>query len=161
MDNRNKKMGKTTRPHGKNLRKGRFSEPGRTYMVTMTPLGRRPVFGDFTAARELIGVMMGHDQRGFTRTLCFVVMPDHLHWMMELGRVKDLGRVVQALKSLVSRRLGGPVFQRGFYDHAVRREEDIKSLARYIVANPLRAGLVERINDYPHWDAVWMQGKNP
>jgi putative transposase len=30
------------------------------------------------------------------------------------------------------------------------------SIARYIVANPLRAGLVERLGDYPHWDAVWL-----
>jgi hypothetical protein len=29
-------------------------------------------------------------------------------------------------------------------------------LARYIVANPLRAGLVEHLGDYPHWDAVWL-----
>jgi len=29
-------------------------------------------------------------------------------------------------------------------------------MARYIVANPLRAGLVERIGDYPLWDATWL-----
>jgi len=28
--------------------------------------------------------------------------------------------------------------------------------ALYIVANPLRAGLVERLGDCPHWDAVWL-----
>ncbi|MES9878966.1 MAG: transposase, partial [Candidatus Sedimenticola sp. 1PA] len=33
---------------------------------------------------------------------------------------------------------------------------DIKELARYIVANPLRGGLVESIGDYPHWDAMWL-----
>ena len=44
----------------------------------------------------------------------------------------------------------------GYYDHAIRKEEDIKGLAHYIIANPLRAGLVTNINDYPHWDAVWM-----
>ncbi|MFV3290267.1 transposase, partial [Pseudomonas sp. NY11955] len=29
-------------------------------------------------------------------------------------------------------------------------------VARYIVANPIRAGLVSRVGDYPHWDAVWL-----
>ena len=29
-------------------------------------------------------------------------------------------------------------------------------LARYVVANPLRAGLVEKLGDYPLWDAVWV-----
>lgn len=47
-------------------------------------------------------------------------------------------------------------WQRGFFDRAIRREDDLVSIARYIVANPLRAGLVERIGDYAHWDSVWM-----
>jgi len=32
----------------------------------------------------------------------------------------------------------------------------VQATARYIVANPLRAGLVERLGDYPLWDAVWL-----
>ncbi len=43
-----------------------------------------------------------------------------------------------------------------FHDRAMRKEEDLKAAARYIVANPLRAGLVERCGDYPLWDAVWL-----
>ena len=42
------------------------------------------------------------------------------------------------------------------YDHALRKDEDVKKIARYIIANPLRAGLVEKIEDYPYWDAVWL-----
>jgi REP element-mobilizing transposase RayT len=144
------------KPHGKNLRKGRFSQPGRIYCLTMVCLNRCPVLKDFQTARLVVRVMMGHEERGFAHTLYFVVMPDHLHWLMRLGDRKDLGAVVQSLKSMVSRGIGKSVFQRGYYDHGVRREEDIKGVARYIVANPLRKGLVENINDYPHWDAVWL-----
>ena len=43
--------------------------------------------------------------------------------------------------------------------HAVRREEDIRALARYIVAKPLRAGLVEWTGDYRLSDAVWLKAK--
>lgn len=99
---------------------------------------------------------MGHDQLGFAKTLCFVVMPDHFHWMMQLGEIKTLGETIHALKAITSRRVGKAIFQKGYYDHAVREEKDIKELARYIVANPLRAELVRDINDYPHWDAIWM-----
>jgi REP element-mobilizing transposase RayT len=53
-------------------------------------------------------------------------------------------------------RSSNPVWQRGFHDHALRRDEDIVRVARYIVANPLRAGLVSRIGDYPLWDSVWV-----
>jgi putative transposase len=48
------------------------------------------------------------------------------------------------------------VWQRGFYDRAIRKEEDLLAVARYIVANPLRAGLVSQLSDYPFWDAVWL-----
>ena len=52
--------------------------------------------------------------------------------------------------------IGQPVWQRGYHDHAVRREEDIKSLARYVIANPVRAGLSYSVGSYPHWDAAWL-----
>ncbi len=145
-----------SKPHAKNLRKGRFSEPGRIYVITMVIRKRRPAFNNFKNARSLIQVLMDHERAGFAKTLCFVVMPDHLHWMMQLGCDKNLGKTIHALKSITSRRVGSSIFQKGYYDHAVRKEEDIKTLARYIVANPLRAGLVNNINDYPHWDAVWL-----
>ncbi|MFO1311380.1 MAG: hypothetical protein U1F41_04875 [Burkholderiales bacterium] len=51
---------------------------------------------------------------------------------------------------------GGGLWQRGFHDHALRREEDIVDVARYVVANPLRAGLVGRIGDYPFWNCAWL-----
>jgi hypothetical protein len=38
----------------------------------------------------------------------------------------------------------------------LRRQDDVRAVARYIVANPLRAGLVRDIGDYSHWDAVWL-----
>jgi len=50
----------------------------------------------------------------------------------------------------------GPVWEPAFHDRALRREDDMRSVARYIVANPLRAGLVDRIGDYPFWDCIWL-----
>ncbi|MNC83563.1 hypothetical protein D3C75_1375940 [compost metagenome] len=50
----------------------------------------------------------------------------------------------------------GRLWQAGYHDRAIRREDDVKTAARYIIANPLRAGLVKRIGDYPLWDAIWL-----
>ena len=83
-------------------------------------------------------------------------MPDHLHWLMQLGEEKDLSSLVQQVKSWASKAIGKSIWQKGFYDHAVRKEEDIKNIARYIVANPLRTNIVNKLNDYPHWDAIWL-----
>jgi hypothetical protein len=66
------------------------------------------------------------------------------------------------VKSLSSREIHadgnyrGHVWQRGFHDRALRGDEDLPAVARYIVANPLRAGLVRSVRDYPHWYAKWV-----
>ncbi len=88
-------------------------------------------------------------------------MPDHVHWLIELQDV-TLGTLMCRFKSRSShalRKAGAravPVWQAGYHDHALRREEDVSSAARYIIVNPVRAGLVSKVGDYPHWDAIWV-----
>ncbi|OOC09456.1 REP-associated tyrosine transposase [Thioalkalivibrio halophilus] len=144
------------RPHAEALRRGRYSEPGRIYLVTTVTRDRTPVFQDLWAARALIGTLRYADRENHAETLAFVVMPDHLHWLMSLGEVESLSTVVRSIKAVTSRRLGHAVWQPGFHDRALRREEELLPIARYIAANPLRAGLVRKLGDYPHWDAVWL-----
>mgnify|MGYP001033723248 FL=1 len=144
------------RPHGKNLRRGRVSLTGQVYHITTVTLGREPVFSELRNARFLINTLRQAQVRDEASTLAFVVMPDHLHWLMQLGEGQSLSRVVRAVKVVASHRLGKGIWQKGFHDHALRSDEDLAGVARYIVANPLRAGLVEHLGDYPHWDAVWL-----
>jgi REP element-mobilizing transposase RayT len=144
------------RPHGKDLRKGRFSEADRVYHITTATRQRMPVFADFPAARTLIQVLRGYECCGDANTLAFVVMPDHVHWLMQLGSELELSRIVGDMKSITAHCLGMNIWQSGFHDHALRKEEDVIGVARYIVANPLRAGLVRSLKDYPHWDSVWL-----
>ena len=75
---------------------------------------------------------------------------------MQLGDVDSLSQCVQRLKSLSSKALQSALWQKGFHDRAVRKEEDLAAIARYIVYNPVRAGLVHKVGAYPHWDAVWI-----
>ena len=143
--------------HAAKLRKGRVSIPGQVYLVTTVTKRRRPLFLSFERARMLVGVLRECEQNQLAHTLAFVVMPDHLHWLMCLEEKRTLSSVVGAVKSISARRFGGGRrWQPGFHDHALRKEEDLVSLARYVVANPLRAGLVSRLGDYPHWDAIWL-----
>jgi len=69
---------------------------------------------------------------------------------------EDLSKVVGRVKSLTARDIGRSMWQSGLPDHALRREEDIRSAARYIVANPVRPGLVDGIGLDPHRDAIWL-----
>jgi len=144
-------------PHGQGhrLRLGRRSEPGGWYHVITRTRDHRPVFADLPAARTLIAVLADENRREHARTLAFVVMPDHLHWLLELGD-ETLPQVVGTVKSVSAHRLGQRIWQPGFFDHAIRREEDARTIGQYIIANPVRAGLVDHVGEYPHWDAVWL-----
>ena len=144
------------KPRGKDLRKGRVSLPGQAYHITTITLDRRPIFSDLRSVRLLINALRAAQTRDEATTLAFVVMPDHLHWLLQLEADTSLSAVVGAVKAVTAHGLGARVWQGGFHDHALRQEEDLAKLARYIVANPLRAGLVQRVGDYPHWDAVWL-----
>jgi REP element-mobilizing transposase RayT len=144
------------------LRRGRYTEKNRIYHVTTATAQRKPVFGDFALGRIVVRTLRRQDESGLTETLAFVVMPDHLHWLVRITGGRDLSSCVRAVKSYSARQIKkasgnrGLVWQRCFYDHALRDETEIENAARYIVANPLRAGLVKRFGDYPLWDAKWV-----
>lgn len=144
------------------LRKGRYSEAGRIYLITAVLSERRPLFQDFYLARLVVAEMRRLDESAEVDSLAWVVMPDHVHWLLSLGEYANLSVVVKSLKArsamAINRALGveGSVWQRAFHDHALRRDEDILTLARYVISNPLRAGLVNSVGDYPHWDCKWL-----
>jgi putative transposase len=142
--------------HARNLRIGRYSEQGRIYLVTAVTKNRIPWFRDLWKARCQVCCMREAQQRGLADTLAYVLMPDHLHWLMSLGGVRSLSTVVGGVKSTSAHHLGHCIWQPGFHDHALRQEEDLVDVARYVVANPLRAGLVKSLRDYPYWDSVWL-----
>ncbi len=139
----------------------RFSETSRLYLLTSTTLNRAPIFNDFHSARLLVAELRQAEEEGAARSLAWVVMPDHFHWLVELGpaSLKHLMRRVKSRSTMmINRHRGrsGQLWQKGFHDRALRREEDVQDVARYIVMNPKRTGLVTRAGDYPHWDAIWL-----
>ena len=143
------------------LRKGRVSLRGQIYLVTSLTAQRKRIFENPFLAREVIAALRAQDLSGATRTLAFVVMPDHVHWLFELSTRATVSRVVKQVKGSsalrINLRLGreGSVWQPSFHDHALRDEECLMSAARYVIMNPVRAALVKRVGDYPHWDSVW------
>ncbi|MHA3737035.1 REP-associated tyrosine transposase [Pseudomonas sp. Eth.TT006] len=143
------------------LRKGRYSEVGRVYSLTVVVEERRPVFSDWRMGRLLVAQMRAADEAGLVESLAWVIMPDHLHWLVELKQ-GSLAQLMCRVKARSCRSINlmsgsqGSLWQRGYYDRALRRDEDLKAAARYIVMNPLRAGLVQRLGDYPLWDAIWL-----
>ena len=92
-------------------------------------------------------------------------MPDHWHGLVELAGEADLAQMMKRMKGTSSRIAGlhdervRPLWAKGFHDRALRDGETVIQAARYIVANPLRAGLVNNVMDYPYWDAEFMNAE--
>ncbi|KAA0950351.1 MULTISPECIES: transposase [unclassified Pseudomonas] len=148
-------------PHAHHLRTGRYSEPGRFYLLTAVTHQRQPAFKDWRMGRLVVNEFRRAEEDGKATSVAWVVMPDHFHWLIELHN-GDLPKLMQATKSRSARAINKArglhetLWQKGYFDRALRREEDLKAMARYIVGNPLRAGIVDHIGEYSLWDAMWL-----
>jgi putative transposase len=86
--------------------------------------------------------------------IAYCFMPDHVHLLIE-GQtdVSDCKRFIARAKQYsgyyYSKRYKGVLWQRYGYEHVLRNDEITLIVARYILENPLRAGLVQRVEDYP------------
>ncbi|MBP3983772.1 transposase [Pseudoxanthomonas helianthi] len=145
------------------LQSGRISQCGACYSVTIVVRDRRPML----SLRHNAGIVVDELRRLASKNtvthIAWVLMPDHVHWLFRLNN-GSLSRCVQALKARSARAIHqyenetGPLWQAGYYDHRLRDERDLHAQARYLVENPLRKGLVERVEDYPFWWCRWITG---
>ena len=155
-------MPTTTEHRGRLLRRGRSSLPGHYYHVTTTTAQRAPLFLDFYAASAVARCFDSAALQGDAMTMAWVVMPDHAHWLLRLGERDSLASVVNRIKSSSARESNrasgrtGPVWARGYFDRVVRTDDDLTTVASYLVANPVRAGLVSTIAAYPFWNTAWL-----
>jgi REP element-mobilizing transposase RayT len=144
------------------LRRGRRSLPGHVYLLTTATAGRRALFADPISAFAACRAIHASSRGSPTQCLAWVLMPDHWHGLVQLGESDSLPRFMNALKSRVSKAVRTecaslrPIWQPGYHDRALRKDEDVLAAARYIVRNPVRAGLVARTGDYPYWNARWL-----
>ena len=80
---------------------------------------------------------------------CYTIMPDHIHMVVWIRAPGDgppraaaptvtLPGIVNALKGLSSKKVGYPIWQRGYYEHIIRGRADLQSIRQYIQNNPLK-----------------------
>ncbi|WP_345775654.1 REP-associated tyrosine transposase [Lysobacter antibioticus] len=149
------------------LRRGRCSETQGIYLVTSVTDGRRALFADPRLATAATDALLDMRLWPRSRLLAWVLMPDHWHGLVELGAWETLPDLMRRLKSNTARQvrfvlpLACSVWAPAYHDRALRHDDCLLTAARYLVANPLRAGLVRRVGDYPHWGALWIEGVPP
>lgn len=86
----------------------------------------------------------------------YVIMPDHLHLFVAFSSGSMiLSDWVKSLKNSLSQSLRAstitsPHWQKGFFDHVLRSEESYAEKWAYVLLNPVRAGLVAHLEDWPY-----------
>jgi REP element-mobilizing transposase RayT len=85
----------------------------------------------------------------------YVLMPNHIHLFVCGPPQFDLAQWVRMLKVTLGKELAQlghqPEFwQRGFFDHLLRRAESYAEKWAYVRENPVRAGLVAKAKDWPY-----------
>jgi putative transposase len=152
------------RPGHRSLRRGRVSMPGECYHVTWSTKARARTFADAHVANVACAALKRICNERRIEILSWVLMPDHFHAVLRLSDHVALSETVARMKAAMagavnvatSAEKGASVWQSGFYDRAIRRDEDLLAVNEYVVANPIRAGLVNDLGDYSWWDAYWL-----
>jgi putative transposase len=148
-----------------------YRQPGR-FFVTINTEGRRSWLTESAVAKHCIEELGAACARYDFDLLAYCVMPDHMHVLVSGEGGSDLIGLVHRFKQQTgywfrNRAAAGglkasptlpsdrpPLWQKSFYDHVLRQDEDVGDVIRYILENPVRAGLVREAREYPFvWSA--------
>jgi len=131
---------------------GRVSAAGEKYFITLVTKDREPWLAAAGTQDVLSAVLRTWHTKRDGRILAAMTMPDHAHVLIELGSLLTVGQVVARWKSSARRRAGFvQSFQRDFWEHRLRPEEDIEDYGLYMFLNPYRARLLKTDDTWPGW----------
>ncbi len=139
-------------PKRKNIRMKEYdySAPG-AYFVTICTRNRQPLLCDIVGDDAHIvpkkyGLIVEKYIRNVPEIEKYVLMPDHIHLIvrMDNGRMwasaptKTLSSIVRSIKILTTKEIGVSIFQRSYYEHVIRNQQDYDEIWEYIENNPLK-----------------------
>ena len=138
----------------------------RTFFVTTSTVGKRALLQSERSAGLLIDVLYRYRGEGQYRLHEFVVMPNHLHALLTVSEL-SIERAMQLVKGGFSYRAARelqfhpPFWEKGFSEVRVTDPVAYSRFCEYIRANPLRRGLVTRVEDFPFCSVHSRYEKDP
>jgi putative transposase len=133
--------------------------PGGCYFFTVVTSRRPPLFGRPERVELLREAIRDVKRRRPFEIQAMVVLPDHLHAVWQIpGGDADFSRRWRDIKHHVSSRIDAPVNRRGekeiwqrrFWEHAIRDEDDWRRHIDYIHYNPVKHGLARAAREWPY-----------
>ena len=132
----------------------RLDHEGAVWHITSRGNARARVFQDARYRREFLEVLGLTIESAAWRLHAFVLMGNHYHLLLETPE-KTLSKGMHLLNGVFTQRFNrrwkrvGHLFQGRFKSILVERESHLLELLRYVVLNPVRAGMVDRVEDWP------------
>ena len=126
----------------------------------MCTLQRRPAFVDERLVSIARLQFLQCAQASQFAILAYTFMPDHLHALVEgVAPSSDFRDFCLRLRRRTSaacwQTLRDRLWQNGYHERALRDSANVDAVVAYIIGNPVRAGLVERAEDYPYsWRVI-------
>lgn len=124
------------------------------YLVTVNTHARIPRFANSGVVSYCQQALLQAAGAEDMSVLAYVFMPDHLHLLLMGSEGSSLARFMKRLKQQTGfwfkNRTGEVLWQRSYHDHVVRGDMNLLDAARYVAANPVRAGLVPGWEAYPY-----------
>lgn len=148
-------LGPETRRRQRRPRLDEFGYRGKfAYHLVLTTKDRLPVFEDLTEGQVCVRQLVATAEVLRFELLAFCFMPDHLHILAE-GKddwsylIAFVQRFKQTSSFHFKRRYGYQLWQQSFFDRVLRKDEDLATVAGYVFANPLHAGITDEPQHYP------------
>jgi putative transposase len=131
------------------------------YFLTFCTYDRRATFIEQSVFDATLGRFRTVAASESFAILAYCFMPDHVHLLVEgLTESSDLRKLAKLMKqqsgAAHALRAGMRLWQEGYYDRVLRKEEEVKDVAGSILNNPVRAGLVNAPAEYGYLGSdVW------
>jgi len=130
----------------------RFQTSESLHFITFSCFHRLPLL-DAPGAKETVEAVLEQTRaRHLARVYAYVLMPEHVHLLINEPPRILLSQLLKAVKQMTSRKLRGPrekFWQDRYYDRNVHGEKARSEVIRYIHRNPVKHGLVEKPEDWP------------
>ncbi|HVU16880.1 MAG TPA: transposase [Candidatus Didemnitutus sp.] len=141
---------KQTKGHAA-LRRGRWSCPGAEYFLTICISQRQSCLIGECARKDIFNSMHALEGQGIWHLRAATLMPDHAHLLIVLNNETPLSSAVRLFKgrSAPTLRTCDSRWQRGYFDHRIRGDEDRLPVFLYLFLNPYQAGLIPTHERWP------------
>ncbi len=148
-------MKKAELPKRKNprLKDFDYSQPY-VYFLTICLKNKEKIFYNPDLNSEILNCLKQEKIKKGIAIYSYCLMPNHIHLLISpLESGVNISKFVGSFKSKATKiawkhGLKGQIWQGRFYDHVVRKVEDLKDTCEYILNNPVRKGLVPKWEDY-------------